>query len=280
VRHFYNVSTPNRFLLAAGLAVLGCGSMLGNVVQGTIIGVFSNPVLAGVVANDPSLGQNTYLDNTGTATYSINNSTDPTVGGTPPMQLTGSALNWGASAGNSGPTTFSTLAFFGAPIPANYTTPFQIGTLTFSNGTSDLTSLIFGATLSFYDNTVSPSSFLGSDQVIITTTSNLGVSVAQDADYVNICGNNSNICNMSIEAIEATEGGTGVTFDLMGTIVGDPTLDVTNVQTAPGQSATTNGFVGNAPPLGIAPEPGTLVMFPAALILGFGFLRLRRPTSR
>jgi len=253
-------------LLASGLAVLYSTCAQANVVQGTILGIFSNPILSGNVANDPFLGQLTFFDNTGTAVVSINNSVDPTVAGTPLQQTTGSAMNWGALSGGVG---FSTLVFFGAPIPSNYTTPFHVGTFTFHNGTSDLNSLIFGATLSFYDNVVSPQTFLGSDQIIITTTSNLGQSPAQDADYINVCGNQSNICSSSIEAIEDTEGGTGVTANLFGTIVGDPMLDLSMVQLAPGQSALTNGFIGTDPALGTVPEPGTWALIPAALALGF-----------
>ena len=48
------------------------------------------------------------------------------------------------------------------------TTPTQLGTITYTNGTSSLDTLIFGATLTFsLDGIV-----LGSDEVIITTTSN------------------------------------------------------------------------------------------------------------
>ena len=63
--------------------------------------------------------------------------------------------------------------------------------------------------LSLYDNVVSPQTYLGTDQIIITTTSNLDVDLAQDADYINICGNGSNICGSSIEAYENSEGGQG-----------------------------------------------------------------------
>ena len=42
--------------IAAGMLFLCSGIMHANVVQGTIIGIFSNPVLAGVVTHDPTLG--------------------------------------------------------------------------------------------------------------------------------------------------------------------------------------------------------------------------------
>jgi hypothetical protein len=261
------------FVLTSGLMIIACGSLQANGVQvgGTIIGLFSSPVFSGYVANDPSLGQATFLDNTGTATVSINNSSNPTLGGTPPQQLTGSALTWGSSATAPG---FSVLTFFGAPIPMDFSHQFQLGTITFLNGTSDLTSLIFGATLSFYDNFVSPQTFLGSDQVIITTTSNLGQDPTQDSDYINICGPMSNICGKSIQAVESTQGGNGVTVNLLGTIVGDPMLFVNDVTLAPGQTTNGNGSIGSQAAIGITPEPATFGLM--APLLGLGFLVHRR----
>jgi hypothetical protein len=275
-----NLNSRHRqpLLLATALAVLSCGSVQATVVQGTMIGIFSNPVLMGLVQNDPSLGLQTQVDNTNTAVWAINNSTDPTLAGNPPVQATGSALTWGVLTGSSGPTTFSTVEFFGAQIPANPGgNPFQIGEITFINGTSDIPSIIFGATLSFYDNSVSQANFLGSDHVVITTTQNIGTQ-AQDADYLSICGNNSSICNMSIEAYEATEGGTGLTVNLIGTIVGDPMLALTNVTLAPNQS--TGGFIGNDPPVANQPEPGTILLVPVALALLVAKVRRRTFANR
>jgi len=249
----------------------------GSVTLGTILGIFSDPVLAGQIANDPTLGSTAYLDNTGTASVGIANSTDPTLCCTTPLQQAyGSVLVWGSTPG------FSELDFFGSAIPADYTDPFQIGTLTFNNGTSALNSLIFGVTLSLYDNTVSDSTFLGSDQIIITTTNNVAGTPPLDDDYINICGPNSSICGSSIEAVESTEGGTGVTVYFTGTIVGDPTLDFTSVDLVAGlgQTGTANGFVGDDPPIGTAPEPGTWTMLAGAMLLGFGLVRRRALTNR
>ena len=128
-----------------------------------------------------------------------------------------------------------------------------------------ITSLIFGATISFYSGSVSPQTFLGTDTISINTTSNLLQSNAQDSDYINICGNQSNICGKSIQAIESSQGGTGVTVDLYGTIVGDPQLFINLVTLAPGQSEITNGFIGDSPAVNGVPEPSTWAM----MILGF-----------
>ena len=54
---------------------------------------------------------------------------------------------------------FSELDFFGAAIPTDTTQPFNIGTLTFYNGTSDTNTLIYGATISFYAGSPLPEQF-------------------------------------------------------------------------------------------------------------------------
>ena len=144
-----------------------------------------------------------------------------------------------------------------------------------------MNSLIFGATLSFYANSVSPATFLGSDQVIITTTSNIAGVQPVDNDYINICGDSSNICASSIEAVESTEGGSGITVNLTGRIVGDPVLFLDSVSLAPGQTDTENGIIGNSPAVGEAtPEPGTWTMLTGALALGFTVIRRKASAKR
>jgi hypothetical protein len=254
-------------LLSASAALFLCGHLRGN----TILGVFSNPVLAGSVANDPIVGQATYMDNTGTAVSFIDNVNDPTLGGTPPQQQFGNFVLWGTS-------DASEIDFFGAQIPANPDTPFQIGTFTFTNATSNLNQLVFGFTISFYDTVVGPTSFLGSDQIVITTTQDITGGAPGDDDYVNICGTFSSICNSSIEAVETSEGGTGVTVNLMGAIVGDPTLSISDVSLAAGQNGTTNGFIGSDPAIGAdTPEPGTwTTLFGGAVLAAWARIRRRR----
>jgi hypothetical protein len=252
---------------------------------GTIIGIFSDPIYSGFVTHDPTISSpRVYFDNSATAPLSLSivNSTDPTLAGTPALQATGSKLQWGSDASVDPSEQFSELIFFGAPVPANIHQPFEAGVITYLNGTSNLNSLIFGASLSLYDNVVSPQTYLGTDTVIITTTSNLGVSLAQDADYINICGNGSNICGSSIEAYEDSEGGTGVTAVLQGQIVGDPQLQFTDVTVSPDQLAT-GGLVGNEAAAGIIPEPSTWVMimlgFAGIGLVGYRTKRASSPTA-
>jgi hypothetical protein len=237
-----------------------------------IVGVFSNPILAGNVLNDPTVGNTVAFDNTGTAAVGVNSANAAC--------SASNTLCWGTDPGSGLPVgqQYSELTFTGAQI--NVTAGFTqvLGNIKYVNGTSALDSLIFGATLTFYDASTGMTN-LGSDTVIITTTSNqnsgLGLTPAQlatDADYINICGNESNICGDSLEAYEDSEGGTGVTATLSGSVVGDPHLQLTSI-TANGQSAN-GGVVGNEQPLGV-PEPSTLTMMSAGLLLFAGLLTRR-----
>lgn len=265
-----------RLVLAIAVATLSSGSIRAAGISplGTIVGIFSNPVLSGNDLNNPALGQVTFVNNVGTAVDSIHNSTDQTLIGVPPEQLNGSSLTWGSFAAQPN-IGFSILTFFGGQVPVNFNQQFLVGTFTYLNGTSDLPTLIFGATISFYDNLGNTSTFLASDNIVINTTANVGPTIQDDSDYINICGNNSFICLNSINGIEEFEGGVGVTVNLFGNIVGDPVLQLDSVALAPGQNSTTNGFIGTNLPLGEIPEPGTLLTLPIGLVLCIGFARRR-----
>jgi hypothetical protein len=154
-----------------------------------ITATFTDPVLFGNDANNPSVGKLTFTDNTGTAVLA---------------GIGTNSLSWGSGPDLGIPAAeqFSQLTFTGnSGIDPTSSIPQTIGTISFLNGTSDLDSLIFGATINFFDN----GGFLGSDDVIITTTSNqfsgIGLTLPQlqtDADYINICGDSSNICNSAL----------------------------------------------------------------------------------
>jgi hypothetical protein len=155
--------------------------------------------------------------------------------------------------------------FAGATLPGDPTTQFQVGTISYINGTNTPNTLIFAATLNFYLGSVAASNLVATDSVIINTTMNFGIP-ALDADYINICGNSSNICNSSIEAIESSDGGTGFTAALFGTIIGDPQLNLLDVSSSSG-----DGFIGSRLPLAV-PGPVAGAGLPGLILAGGGLL--------
>jgi hypothetical protein len=167
-------------------------------------------------------------------------------------------------------------------VTGNSSGTYQIGTLFFQNSDSTLQALIFGATINFYLGSVNPNAYLGSDSIIITTTSNIygqpGGLTSGDDDYVNICGNNSQICGQSIEAVENSEGGAGLAVNLYGSFLGDPTLLLQSVSLAPGQNSAVNGAILTDPPLGeLVPEPGVFGLTAAGLATAIlACVRVRR----
>jgi hypothetical protein len=232
-----------------------------------IVAEFSDVVLAGAVANDPTIGNLTYLDNTGTAVYNISNNV-----------FTNNELTWGSTPGGS------TVIFFGTgeSVPVDQSDPFLIGSILFVNGESALNTLIFGATLTFYDQSGSDPSDLtpiGSDNMVITTTSNQYANVADpttaelqtDADYLNLCGNVNGLCGQSLEAYEFVEDpGAYIYVDLYGTISGDPQLSLTSASLVTGSA----GIIGSAAPLAAVPEPSALGLVGLALA-AIGLVRRR-----
>jgi hypothetical protein len=243
-----------------------------------LIAVFSNPVYFGNLLDEPGPGQTTFADNSSTAPAS----TFITNG------MTQSTLQWGTGPDLGIPASdqYSQLTFTGATnLPQSSSVPLDIGKITYLNGTSDLDSIIFGATISFYFNSVAPANLAATDEVVISTTANqysgTGLSLSElqaDADYINICGNSSNICATSIEAFEDSEGGVGETVDLYGTFSVDPNLTLTSVEEAPGQDPTTSGSLGTDPPLAV-PEPASLALFGSGLV-GLAMLRARERRDR
>ncbi|HEX4118862.1 MAG TPA: PEP-CTERM sorting domain-containing protein [Rhizomicrobium sp.] len=259
-------------LVTSAMALAAPAAHADQVDNGYIVGTFTNPVLSGNVANDPGIGDIVPFNNSGTAvvsgagTSSLSWGTNPD-GSTPPLPGAFSTLTF---------TSFSSNAFL-AP---SSSTPAALGLISFSNGTSALSSLIFGATLNLYYTTDGTNlTLLGSDNVIISTTSNqysgTGLTDQQlqiDSDYINICGNSSNICGNSIEAYESTEEDPYIESiaELFGTYDSDPSIMLTSVDIVAG-----DGAIGSLPPLGAVPEPFTLSLFGAGLA-GAAALRRRK----
>jgi PEP-CTERM motif len=246
------------------VAIGGCGfsaTVSATTAEERLVGVFSAPVFKGNLFNDPTVGAKLFQDNSATAPATTFISPD------------GSTIQWGTnSSGLTTGTPFSTLTFSGDLVPnADQSTPIQLGAITYTNGTSDA-NFIFGATLTFSLGGVT----LGSDQVIITTTTNqrsgleLTHAEAQlDADYINICGHSSNICATAIQSFENTEGTGGAPFSapvvaaLNGTYAVDPGLMLTSAVQTGG-----DGVVADRAAEGAVPEPSTWTL----LLLGFAGL--------
>lgn len=136
--------------------------------------------------------------------------------------------------------------------------PFCLGTISYTNGTSDLTSLVFGMDLILFvsgDNTVTPLT----SRIKIVTTNNTG-SIAQNADFVGFTS--------FAATFNVFESATAFA-NLNGRFVGDPMIQLDGFSLQPGQDV--NGFIGIGLPQAV-PEPGSF----ALLGMGLAFCALLR----
>jgi hypothetical protein len=206
--------------------------------SGVVNGFFSDPVRSGnIVQTD---GSNVFVDNTSTAVVTIQQSA--------PNNAT---IDWGDYVEANPPAQpFSILNFVGS----TYTNvapgqQFLLGKIEFTNGTSDINSLIFGATLHLdAGNGIT----VKTTNVDIVTTANTGLSAARDADFVGFSD--------FPQTFNVYEGASSVA-DLYGTIVGDPMLTLDTITIDPGSED--GGFIGTG--VGGIPEPALW----SVLIVGF-----------
>jgi hypothetical protein len=191
-----------------------------NTYSGTIVGLFSNPVTAGnyipIGGEDTTPYTLAFEDDTGTAVY--------TGFGT-------DSITWGTYTGV--PDPFSQVTFVGNSFtnvaPGQL---FDLGTFTFSNGTSELDSLIFGATLTLSVTggaTITPEV----TQIGIETTANGNPTAEQDADFLAF--------SQFPQTFQVLEGDTAHA-ELYGMIVGDPGVVATTIVLDPADSGS--GFIG------------------------------------
>jgi hypothetical protein len=205
-------------------------------------GTWSDPVLSGTVI-DGATGTPTVTDNTSSAACNISgcpNGVGFTVGPT--------TLSWGVS------PEASDLTINGHGLTdVALNTPFDAVGLTFFNGSSLTTSIIFGATLNltFTDFSGNPIADPLRIPIQIVTTANTG-NAAQNADWVGPFGTST---PMTMNVFEEANG----QAELFGEFVEDPKFQPTLLL-----STDPNTFIGNGQPIA-APEPSTW----ALMLLGF-----------
>jgi hypothetical protein len=240
--------------------LLGVGLFLGDPAvgraspsyTGVIQGSFGDPVLSGNIISLSRLP--VFQDNTATAFYTTNYDS----------ATNAASLTWGTGAFTipSSILVFQGAAFSGVA-PGQ---EFALGTLSYTNGTSNLNSLIFGATL-----TMQVGDGLGGvlpitaavSSVSIYTTVNGGVSAFLDADSVTL--------SPSTTFYNVYEGASATAI-LYGSIIGDPELHFNSIALAPNQGG--NGFL--SPGLPALPEPSGLSLAALAVAAVLGRRRFRR----
>jgi hypothetical protein len=225
--------------------------------SGQFVATWSNPVLSGITI-DGATGAASVLNNTANAACDI--------AGCPQgvgVSLGSTTLAWGISPQSS---TLNFDGHFFVNVPEG--TVFDMGRITFFNGTSDLSTIIFGATLNL---TYVPCGFCTPNTPVdnfhvavpIVTTANTGTD-AQNADWVGPFGTPATLTFNVLEGFNADA-------ELYAEIVGDPMLQ-------PEVLITTDphAFIGNGQPLAV-PEPTSLSLLLAALFgLRAAVLRSRR----
>jgi len=222
-------------------------------VFGSITGVWNGSAILSGNLIDGLTKTTTPLDNSATAACDL--------AGCPVLLVgnPGDTVTWGTSATATPPN--STLVFTGSTFTNQApNVPFTIGHFSYTNGSSDVSSLIFGASLTLtlkdMNNQVLDTKTLA---LQIKTTSNTG-SDMDNRDVVEFPAVfPTSFGTFSVSSLDVFEGFTKP-FDLIGQIVGDPTLELLQIVAEPGFDDA--GFVGTGLDI---PEPAGLTFLGVGL---------------
>lgn len=247
-----NTKSGRRFLAVAvslmGAALLCFGSpAMAHPVSGQLRGIFSDPVVLTGSTLDGATAAPTFFNNSATGFFS---------------GIGTNVFNWGTGAFA---LNQSTLTFVGNTISGQASDqPFSLGTISYTNGTSDLTSLVFGVDLTLSvpgDGSVTPLT----SHIKIVTSSNTGTT-AQNADFVGFTS--------FAATFNVFESATAFA-NLNGRFVGDPMIQLDGFSLQPGQGV--NGFIGAGGLPQAVSEPGSFALL--GLGLAFGALLRRRSSA-
>lgn len=241
------------FVVILGALAFVAPAQASPVYIGQFVATWSDPVLSGNTI-DGMTGAPSFRDNSATAACNVSGCPNG-VG----VSLGSTTLAWGVNPDSS------TLNFDGHFFDEPPDTVFDMGKVTFFNGTSDLSTIIFGATLNL---TYVPCSFCGPTALVnslpisvpIVTTANTGTAL-QNADWVGPFGTSKPLTFNVLEGFNADA-------ELWGKIIGDPDFVPTLLVTT-----DPNAFIGNGQPVGL-PEPASLILVMSAFA-AFGFAGVR-----
>lgn len=222
--------------------------------SGFVSGVFTGPVLKGN-AIDPLAKSLIFIDNTGTAIDTGIGTND---------------ITWG-TAPQTVPPPSSELRFTGAAFAGVAPgVPFTLGDLSFTNGSSLSNSVIFGVTFTMSialggGGTVTP---FGTALGLTSTVNDAclpSIQCPADADFISF----PTLGSPPPLSFNVLEGATG-TATLIGIIIGDPSLNLTNIT-----ADSSNGFIGHGAN-DFVPEPSSIVLFATGGALLVRRMRRRR----
>jgi hypothetical protein len=251
-------------LTSAVLASAAAPSFASPVYSGFVSGQWTAPVLAGSLLNPADLANPTFSDNTESALCNVS----PCVFSPPNYVSDGStSLVWGHGdfAVPNSKVTFVGESFSGV-LPnlievGQAGTTFRLGTLTYTNGTSGLLTLIFGGTLTL---TVT---LENDDSIVVPFAINLNIrstfnegTPEQNADFLDFTTQLGTVAPVSFNVLE----GETATAILWGQIVGDPFLFATGLTLDPASAG--KGFVGNGLPGAAVPAPLPVALFALGLL--------------